>query len=138
MAIFPANVGRQYPLVTCLKLQGSDITTAVVTTNVGIANAFDLPNEYIVLRGFIYVKTVFDGTTATFTLGDSGSAARFLSAVDLKTAATTAFSGVPFHSSTIGSAIGKYIWTGTPTAVGLAYVVMEYIIPDRSLEVQPN
>jgi hypothetical protein len=138
MAIFPANVGRQYPLVTTLKIVGSDITLAKVASGVAIANAFDLPNEYIVLRGFVYVKTVFDGTTNTITLGDTGSATRFLNAVDLKTAATTEFSGVPFHSSTIGSAIAELTWTGTPTAVGEAYVVMEYIIPGRALEVQTN
>lgn len=138
MATFPANVGRQYALSALLKIQGSDITGGLITSGANIANAFDLPNEYIVLSGFVYVKTVFDGTTNTISVGDSGSATRFLNAVDLKTAATTAFSGVPFHSSTIGSALAKVTWTGTPTAVGLAYVYLEYIIPGRAHEVQTN
>lgn len=133
-----ANVGRQWPLIGVFHLTGQSSQDGTSVSGVAIANAADLPNTYIVLRGGVMVLTAFDGTTNTITAGDSGSAARFLSAVDLKTAANTAFSGVPFYSATIGNMAIKQTWTGTPTSVGEAYVWFEYIIPGRTTEVQTN
>lgn len=133
-----ANVGRQWSLHGVFQLTGQGSVDGTIVSGTAIANASDLPNTYIITAGYVMVVTAFDGTTNTITAGDSGSAARFLSAVDLKTVANTAFSATPFYSATIGNMAIKQTWTGSPTAAGLAFVYFSYIIPGRSTEVQTN
>lgn len=135
--IYPANVGRQWPLYALLKVTAADILNGSLTSGANIAKAMDLPAEYLVLDGAIYVETAFDSTTATVTIGDSGSSTRYGSAVTLKTAATTALTGTPFHSATIANANVAVTWTGTPT-VGQAWIYLRYLIPGRANEVQTN
>ena len=137
MPLFPANVARQYPLVALLKISFTDLTNGSIVSGANIARALDLPNEYLIVDGAIYVETAFNGTTTTVAIGDPSSATRFAAAVSLQTAATTAFTGVPFHSGTIGTANLAVTFTGTPTT-GLAWVYMRYLIPGRNNEVQPN
>lgn len=135
--LYPANVGRQYGLFAVFNITGADIAAGRYTSGANIANALDLPSTYIIYGGYIYVATAFNGTTATVTVGDSGSSTRFGNAVDLKTAAATALTNVPFYSGTIGGALMSVAWTGSPTT-GNAYVILEYLIPGRSNEVQTN
>lgn len=138
--VFPANVGRQWPLVGCLKIAASDIINGTIVTTVAIAHAADLPNDFIVTDGFVLVDTAFDSTTFTLAIGDSVNATRYAATASLTAAAGTsvAFTGTPFHSSTIGNMVVTPTITGTTPTVGLAYVVFKYIIPGRANEVQTN
>lgn len=137
--IFPANVGRQTRLLAVANIKFSDIANGSIVSGVNIAHLLDLPSNYLVLSGMVYVQTAFVGLTApTITIGDGTLTTRYASAVALTAAATTAFTAVPFQSSTIADAEAFLTFTGGPATAGNVWVVMEYVIPGRATEVQPS
>lgn len=104
----------------------------------GIAfNLFELPAGAVVVGGDIQVLTAFNSATSdTLSIGDSGSATRYASAVNIKTAARTALS-VPARQVS-GTEKVLAVWTGSGTAptAGQVLVTLQYIIPGRSVENQ--
>lgn len=137
--IFPANVGRQSRLIAAANIKFSDIANGSIVSGVNIAHLLDLPGNFILLNGSIYVQTVFVGLTLpTITIGDGTLTTRYASAVALTAAATTVFTATPFQSSTIADAEAFLTFTGGPATAGSVWVIMEYIIPGRALELQPN
>lgn len=107
----------------------------------GIAfNLFELPAGAIVIGGDIKVLEVFNSTTSdTFSIGDSGSATRYLNANDVHTgtsASRTALTITARQTTTTEKVLGT--WTsggGTPTT-GKLHITLQYIIPGRSVENQ--
>jgi hypothetical protein len=133
--------GRQYPLVATLDLDFKNYKLAAQTgafTNVW--NAFELPAGAIVIGGGIRVYTAFDSAgTLTVGLGDAASATRFLSSVNLKTAARTGFTAAQLEflypettklTTTIAQA------SGADATAGKASIYLWYLIAGRSNENQ--
>lgn len=127
------NTARQWPLAASVDIAFGDAPTTAT-----FYEAIDLPGKARVVGGALVVKTAWDSTTNTFAVGDSGAAARYLSATDLKTVGTTVFD----FSTDDGSApldIGvTYTETGAASTAGAAQVIVYYVIDDRSNEVQPT
>lgn len=128
------NVGRQTPLVA-----QASISLAQMATSATAVVAIQLPINSIVTGGFIVVDTAYDTTgTATVTVGDSGSASRYLGSTNLKATGRTAL--VPTGYINTGGLDISLTPTLADTAatVGAVRVVVEYIIDGRATEVQPN
>lgn len=110
---------------------GSTYTDAVV------ASVINLPEGAVVVGGEVVVETAGVGPTAyTVSLGDSSSATRYASAVDLKTAARTALTLTGYRTSenlrlTIASTVAN-------ATAGKATVRVMYVMPNRANEVIPN
>lgn len=127
------DTGRQWPLCAVVDIAYSDTPTTAT-----FYEAADLPGNARVIGGALVVKTAWDSTTNTFSVGDSGAAARYLSATDLKTAGTTAFD----FSTDDGSApldVGvTYAETGAAATAGAAQLIIQYVIDGKANEVQPS
>lgn len=98
MATIKKSVGAQWPLIAHFDFTMADamVNTAGVLTNFKATGSptFDimtLPFNSQVVGGDLIVRVASDDTgTATASLGDTGSATRYLNATDLKSAARTA------------------------------------------------
>lgn len=127
------NTGRQWPLSAVVDIAFGDTPTTAT-----FYEAADLPGSARVTGGALVVKTAWDSTTNTFAVGDSGAAARYLTATDLKTVGTTRFD----FSADDGSApldVGvTYTETGAAATAGAAQVIIEYVLDGKANEVQPT
>ncbi len=128
---FTKQNGRQSKLTATATIDAADWAAAAAPVG------FDLPYNAIVTGGEIIVETVFDSTTNTMSVGDSGSATRYASAVNLKAAARTALTLTGFrYTGSGGSVLLTYAMTGTAPTQGKAFINLEYIVVDRATEVQ--
>lgn len=158
--------GRQLPLVASAVidyqdlLKGGPVLTAAtakagiseagdVNTN-GIAdgtgsslsgiafNLFELPAGAIVIGGDIQVLTATNsGTSATLSIGDSGSATRYTaSAVSTQSAARTALTVPARQVSSTEKVLATWTSSGTAPTAGSVLVTLQYIISGRSVENQ--
>lgn len=101
------------------------------------ANIINLPEGAIIVGGEIVVETAGVGPTVyTASLGDSASATRYASAVDLKTAARTALTLTGFRASE--NLRLKINSTVANASAGKATVRVMYVLPGRANEVVPN
>lgn len=118
-----------------------NVESKVVTINFGdLAGtsgtdtaAIDLPQGAIVVSGAIVKRTVFNSATSdTLSVGDSGSATRYLGATDIKTA-TGLVALVPTGYIHANPAI-TVRWTGVgavPTT-GQVQLRVDYIVPGKA------
>jgi hypothetical protein len=131
---FTPTGGRQTPLVamaTVSRAQMADTATAVTVIK--------LPMNAVVIGGFIVVDTAYDTTsTATVTVGDSGSATRYLTATNLKSAARTSFTTVGYVNSGGLDIVMTPTLADTDGTAGSVRIVVEYVIDGRTNENQPN
>jgi hypothetical protein len=109
-------------------------TSGVLTNFKATAGVFDiatLPPNHQVVGGDIAVTEVSNDTgTATLSIGDDGSATRYASAVNLKSAARTALTITGFKS-TISRPLRATIANNTGDATtGIARVVAQFIVVD--------
>lgn len=104
----------------------------------GIAfNLFELPAGAVVIGGDVQVLTAFNSATSdTLSIGDSGSATRYASAVNIKTAARTALTVPARQVSTTEKVQATWTGAGTAPTAGLVLVTLQYIIPGRAVENQ--
>lgn len=114
-------------------------TSGVVTAfKAAAGTAYDvipIPKGSRVIGGEIVVKTVSnDGSTATLSVGDSGSAARYLAATNIKAAARTAFTPTGYVSTGEDLRITLANATGNATT-GKVTVSVQYIKEGREDEV---
>lgn len=124
--------GRQYPLVAVISFDFTNIST---TATAVVAAA--LPPNSEVIGGYVIVDTAWDtGTTATVDIGDSTTATRHGSAVDLKTAARTALTLTGYVNTGGLDLALKPALVGTAATAGAGRLVVEYIVKDRANEVQ--
>lgn len=146
MATKQASRGLQYPLVHTFEF---DITDEMATT-AGVVQAFKtaagvyeialMPGAYQVIGGDITVVTPSDdtGTTATISVGDSGSATRYASAVNIKAAARTALT-LTGAELTGGENIRITLANQNgDAAAGTVRITLMYIQPNRVNEVQTH
>lgn len=108
----PAEVQLRSTLTNKLTLDYTDLLTwtsgtfqAIFPTNTLGSETNKAPANQVYGRFIINVKTAFTSsggaiTTLTFSVGDSGSATRYLNAIDLKTAGYTVSSNNLFVATT--------------------------------------
>ena len=94
-------------------------------------NAFSLPQNAIVVGGDLTVVTAWNSaTSAALSLGDVGSATRYLSAVDLKTAARTALTLTGYKHTVAEFLKALLVQVGAATA-GAARLRIAYVVQGR-------
>ena len=148
MALLKATRTAQWPLVaeftfnfddTVVDINGVTKTLGSVYTDAAVATAINLPEGAVVIGGEAVVETQGVGPTAyTVSLGDSGSATRYLSAFDLKGAvgARTALTLTGYRSTenlriTIASTVAN-------ASAGKATIRVLFVIPNKANEMIPN
>lgn len=104
----------------------------------GIAfNLFELPAGAIVIGGDIKVLTAFNSATSdTLSIGDSGSATRYASAVSIASAARTALTVPARQVSSTEKVTATWTGSGAAPSAGQVHVSLQYIIPGRAVENQ--
>lgn len=145
MATKQASRGLQYPLVHTFEFDITDEmeTTAGITqaflTAAGVYDAMLMPGSYQVIGGDITVVTASNDTgTATISIGDSGSATRYASAVNIKSAARTALT-LTGAELTGGENIRMTLANANGDATaGTVRITVMYIVPGRTQEVQTH
>lgn len=146
MSALKAARTAQYPLVAEFTFNFDDtmLDTGGVSKDFGATNfastTFDianLPEGAIVTGGSVVVETAYTGVTgaATISLGDSGSATRYASGVDLKSAARTALTVTGYR---VTENLRATVSVADSATAGKATVLVEYIISGRANEVVPN
>lgn len=146
MALIKPSRSAQYPLVQEYVFSFGDTVVDVngVTkdffTHTGdpVFPMFNIPQGAVVLGGDIIVETAYAGTTvATLSVGDSGSATKYASAVDVMTGARTALT-LPAATTGGLNVIGTLTMTVANATAGKVRVRIEYTIEGRGNEVQTN
>lgn len=145
MAKLNATRGLQYPLVAEFTFNFDDtmVDTADVlkdfkTVGTTVVDAINMPNGAVVMGGEVVTETAISGSTAyNVSVGDSGSATRYLGVTDRVAAGRTAL--VPTGYVGAGEQIRV---TVTPTVAaataGKVTVRVMYIIRNRVNETQTH
>lgn len=120
---------RQSPLEAII-----DISYADPVAYGAAENAFQLPQNAIVIGGDLTVLTAWNSaTTATLSLGDGSSATRYANAVDLKTVARTALTATGYKHAAAEWLKATLAQTGAAATAGAARLRISYIVQGRSL-----
>lgn len=123
--------GRQWPLVAKVPFAFADFGAS------GVAEpALDLPAGASVIAASLTITTVFDSVTSDAI--DLAGGGVTLSAVDGQVLGSTADTTIDSTALTVLTTL-TIEWTGVggSTANGAGFALVEYIINDRSTEVQP-
>lgn len=107
--------------------------TNTASTVFEIAN---LPQGAVVVGGEVVTETAFDALTYTVSIGDAGSATRYLGATDKKDVGRTAL--VPTGYRTDGANIRMTVVPADACTAGKMTVRVEYVVENRVTEVNPN
>lgn len=122
--------GRQYELSVEKTLSLAELATPCTVAK--------LPPGATVTGIQVYVDTAFNaGTTNTLSIGDSGSATRFLNAQSVAATGPVAVSTQIGRKYTSSDRIDvSYAQTGTAATTGVVRVITKYVVTDRVNEVQ--
>ena len=146
MALLKAARTAQYPLMAEFTFNFDDTavdsvagTTKTFGSTFGqnlVLDAIPLPPNATVVGGEIIVETAGVGPTAyTLSVGDSASATRYASAVDLKTAARTALTLTGFRGAGENIRLTMNVTVANASA-GKATVRVLYTVQNRANETQ--
>lgn len=115
----------------------SGVSTSFKAASGTVYDVINLPLNAQVIGGDIVVRTVSnDSSTATMSVGDSGSATRYLGATSIKSAARTALVPTGFLGAGENIRITLANATGDATT-GKVCITVLFIIKDRADEVYP-
>jgi len=143
MSVLKASRTAQWPLVATFSFNWDDTMLNVSGVShdfkTAAAHVFDviaLPPGATVLGGdFTVVTTFATVTTYAVTVGDSASTNRYLGTADYKAAARNAL--VPTGYVSLGEQVRLAITpTGADATAGRATLCVQYVIANRSNEVQ--
>lgn len=146
MALLKAARGAQWPLMAEFTFNYNDTAVDSVSgttktfgstyTDLIVFDAIPLPTNANVIGGEIVVETAYAGSTvATVSVGDSASATRYASAVDMKTAARTALTLTGYRGA--GENIRLTLNTTAANAsAGKVTVRVLYTVQNRANETQ--
>ena len=119
------------------------LSTAGASKDFGLTNtaatSFDiinLPEGAVVVGGSLDVETAFDAATYAVIVGDSTTANRYLATADRKAVGRTALVPTGYHST--GQNLRIEITCADVCTTGKATVRVEYVIPGRANETNPN
>lgn len=146
MALLKATRNAQWPLMAEFTFNFDDTMVDIngVTKDFKtfggnpVVDAINLPANANVIGGELVVETAYTGTTvATVSIGDSASATRYGSTVNLMSAARTALTLTGFRGAGENLRLTFNLTVANATA-GKATVRVLYTIQGRSNEVQTN
>jgi hypothetical protein len=144
MALIKPSRSAQYPLVQEYIFSFGDTVTDIAGAAKDFKTfggnpvfpMFNLPSGAVVQGGDIIVETPYAGTTAaTLSVGDSGSATKYASTVDLMTGARTALT-LPAATTGGLNVIGSLALTVANATAGKVRVRIMYTVEGRGQEVQ--
>ena len=107
--------------------------TNIVAT---VVPAINLPQGAVIVGGSLTTETAFDTASFTVSVGDSGSAARYLAAADRKAPATVALLTPGYRSE--GENLTMTITNADVCTAGKATLRVLYITTGRANEANPN
>lgn len=145
MSVLKASKARQYPLSAEFVFNFDDTMVNTAGSSDGFStvasHVFDiihLPYGAIVIGGDVVTETAIGGSTAyNISVGDSGSATRYLGATDRVTAGRTAL--VPTGYVSDGAAIRLTVApTIAAATAGKVRVRVDYVVQNRTNELQPS
>lgn len=143
MAKLIASRTAQYPLVAEFTFDFDDTMTAVngATVDFGRTNtastvveAIPLPPGAVVIGGAVDTHVAFDAATFNVTIGDSGSANRYLATTDRKAVGTSPL--VPTGYRGTGENLRITFQAADVCTAGRMTVRVMYIVANRAQEVQ--
>lgn len=143
MALLIPSRSVQYPMVAEFTFNFDDtiVNTSGATVDFGKTNIaattaviIPLPPGAVVIGGSIDRSEAFDAATYNVTVGDTTDPDRYLGTTDVKAAGTTAL--VPTGYRGIGENIVLVFDAADVCTEGQATVRIEYVVADRSNEVQ--
>lgn len=118
---------RQEALTAILAINFSDVTSALSE------GAIEVPANAVVTGGEITVLTAWNTTgTALLSLGDTGSATRYLSSVNLKSAARTALTLTGYKHTVAEFLKALITLADTAATQGDARILLSYVVEGRS------
>lgn len=124
--------GRQYPLWAEVEFAYTDFTSGVS------AEAIDLPGNAVVVGGELVITTAFNSATSdTFIVGDGAVTNRYANAVNGAAAARTALTLTGFRYTTPDTVDVRWTGVGAAPSAGAGVLRVQYILKNRSNEVQP-
>ena len=145
MALLKANRSAQYPLVQEFTFNFDDtmvntsgVSDGFATVASHVFDVMNLPVNAVVIGGDVVTETAPTGPTAyNISVGDSGSATRYLGATDRVTAGRTALvpTGFVGGGENIRITVAP---TVAPATAGKVTVRVMYTIRNRANEVQSN
>jgi len=145
MAKLIAQRAAQYPLTAEFTFEFDDtmvdiagVTKDFLTVGSTVVDAINLPPKAIVVGGEVVTETAITGSTAyNISVGDSGSATRYLGATDRVAAGRTALVPTGF----VGGGENLRVTVNPTVAVataGKVTVRVQYVMRDRQNEVVTN
>jgi hypothetical protein len=147
MAVLKATRTAQRPLVARFDWNFDDTMVNTVGNEVdfgaanlgGAAGSFDvinLPIGAVITGGSVVIETAFDTAGYDVTVGDSGTADRYLASADLKATGITAL--VPTgYRNTGGLNVRLGFTSDDVCTTGKGHLTVEYIIEGKAEEVTP-
>jgi hypothetical protein len=121
---------HQWPLIGYNEMLSADFATTA-TQNVVV-----LPEGAMVIRAFVLVTTAYNSaTTATLSVGDSVTPARYGSGIDLKTTGIKALVPTGYITPGQGPVTVTFAQTGAAATAGAARVYVEYIVERKGDEI---
>lgn len=143
MAKLIASRTAQYPLVaeftfnfddTMVNTSGATVDFGKTNTASTVVEVIPLPPGAVVIGGSVDTLTAFDAATFNVSVGDSGSATRYLGATDKKGTGTTAL--VPTGYRGTGENVRVTFVPADACTTGKMTVRVQYVIEGRSNETQ--
>lgn len=143
MAKLIASRTAQWPLVaeftfnfddTMANTAGATVDFGKTNTAATVVEAIPLPPGAVVVGGSVDTQTAFDAATFNVSVGDSGSATRYLGATDRKAVGTSAL--VPTGYRGTGENIRISFTAADACTAGKMTVRVMYVVDGRSNEVQ--
>lgn len=126
------STGRQSSLFAVQDFDNTDLTSGAAS---GVT--VEIPPNAIVVGGGVIVTTAFDAVTSdVLDVGDATTANRYLNDVNLKAVGFTALVPTGLLVTEGGKVTMTRTATGAATAVGAGRLVVEYVVKDRTTEVQ--
>jgi hypothetical protein len=121
---------HQWPLVGYNEMLAADFAAGAVQ------NVVVLPEGALVIRAFVLVTTAYNSaTTATFSVGDAVTPARYGSAIDLKTVGVKNLTPTGYITPGQGPVTVTFAQTGAAATAGAARVYVEYVVERKADEV---
>ena len=122
---------RQYPLFFTKTLTLAELASECVIAK--------LPPRAVITEIKVYVDTAFNAaTTNTLSIGDAGSATRFLNAQSISAVGPVAVTTEIGRKYTVADYLrATYAQSGAAASAGIVRIFGEYIIEGKSSEVQP-
>lgn len=143
MAKLTASRSAQWPLVaefsfnfddTMDNTSGAEVDFGATNTAASVVEVIPLPPGAVVIGGSVDRSVAFDAATYNVEVGDEDDADRYLASTDVKAVGSTAL--VPTGYRGTGQNIRVSFTAADVCTAGSATVRVEYVVEDRSNEVQ--